>query len=269
MGASIITLTTDFGTGDSYVAQMKGVVLSINPAATIVDITHGIPAHDVRRGAMVLHEAFAAFPPGTVHVAVVDPGVGGARRLLAAEAAGYVFLAPDNGLLAAVFRDHAPSRVVQLARPEWWRANVSHTFHGRDILAPVAARVSLGTPLDQFGPHVDPATLCPLALPAPRATAAGVCGAVEQIDQFGNLITNLRARDLPTADAAELLILAGRVRVRGLSRYYAEQPKGSLLALLGSSGRLELAINAGNAAQTLGLAVGDAIQVIVDREGGS
>jgi hypothetical protein len=267
MSAQIITLTTDFGTRDTYVAQMKGVLLSINPRAVIVDITHAVPAQDVRHGAIVLHEAFGAFPSGTVHVAVVDPGVGGQRRLLAVEAAEHKFLAPDNGLLTCILKQHPTARIVQLARQEWWREDVSRTFHGRDILAPVAAHWSLGADAEMFGPAVDPQGLCLLDMPAPRTAAGRLYGAIEQIDRFGNLITNVRLADLPACEPAELVIMAGKVRVRGLSRYYAEQPMGSLVALIGSSGKLELAINGGNAAQTLNLAVGNAIQVSCNQDG--
>jgi S-adenosyl-L-methionine hydrolase (adenosine-forming) len=258
---SIVTLTTDFGSRDSYVAQMKGVILGIAPEVRIVDVTHAIPPQDVSRGAAVLEEIAAAFPAGTIHVAVIDPGVGSSRALVAAEAAGQRFLAPDNGLLAIVLRRFPPARVHRLTADRFWRKPVSATFHGRDILAPVAAHWSLGTDLAAFGPILDVAALATLAPDAPRRVGAAIVGRVESIDAFGNLISNVREADLPAGDRSAVTIGLGAREIIGINRCYSERPAGSLLALVGSSGKLEIAINDGNAAKELDVAPGTDVHI--------
>src|SRR5262245_4598333 len=175
---SLVTLTTDFGTCDSYVAQMKGVILGIAPQARLVDVTHAIPPQDVARGAHVLEEIAGAFPPDTIHLAVVDPGVGSDRVLLAAEAAGQRFLAPNNGLLSLVFDRWPPSRIHRLAVARFWRRSVAPTFHGRDILAPVAAHWSLGTDPAAFGPPLNPTDLVALRADLPRQAGSATIGRV-------------------------------------------------------------------------------------------
>jgi S-adenosylmethionine hydrolase len=258
---SIITLTTDFGACDSYVAQLKGVVLAINPKVQLVDVTHAIGPQDVARGAAIVEEIMTVFPAGSIHLAVVDPGVGSDRALLAAEAAGQRFLAPDNGLLSPVFRLFASTRIHRLANERYWRKPVSATFHGRDILAPVAAHWSLGVDLAEFGPAVDVTALVTLPAQGTRRAGAVLLGRVETIDAFGNLITNVRDTDLAVHDRAAVTISLGKHQVVGVSRCYSDRPPGSVLALIGSSGCLEIAVNRGNAARQLGVALGDDVRI--------
>lgn len=263
----LITLTTDFGTRDSYVAQMKGAILSINPAVQIVDVTHAIPPQDVSRAAVVVEEIARVFPSGAIHVAVVDPGVGSHRALLAAEAAGQRFLAPDNGLLTMLLRRYPPDRVHCLLENRFWRNPVSATFHGRDILAPVAAHLSLGSDLAEFGPAMSVAALVRLSLGQPQQVGGAVIGRVESIDAFGNLITNICESDLPPGDRHSLSISLGDHLITGISHYYSERPSGGLVAVVGSSGRLEIAINGGSAATKLYLSVGTEIRLESDSGG--
>jgi hypothetical protein len=221
-----------------------------------VDVTHAIPPQDVARGAAILEEIATVFPEATIHVAVVDPGVGTARALLAAEAAGQRFLAPDNGLLAHVIRRFPPTRVHILAADRYWRKPVSATFHGRDILAPVAAHWSLGTDLAKFGPAVDVATLMTLPPDAPWRVGAALVGRIQSIDAFGNLISNIREADLPAGDFSTVSIGLGVGQIVGINHCYSDRPVGSLLALINSSGFLEIAVNGGNAAKVLDVAPG-------------
>jgi hypothetical protein len=262
---SIITLTTDFGGVDSYVAQMKGVILGIAPSATIVDVTHEIPPQDVRRAAAVVVDLVEAFPPGTIHVAVVDPGVGGDRPLVGIEVAGQCFLGPDNGLWSRLAARHAPLRVVRLDRPELWRPSVAATFHGRDILSPVAARLALGLDLAETGSVVPldrPGG--PLVLdgvPGSMRTASGVVGRVVSVDRFGNLITDIPAAWLPPAPRDGVAVEIGPVRIDFLSRCYADLGEGELGALVSSNGCLEIAVRNGDAAKETGIGPGAAVRV--------
>jgi S-adenosylmethionine hydrolase len=258
---SIITLTTDFGVCESYVAQMKGVILGINPQVRLVDVTHAIGPQDVAQGARVVEEIASVYPAGSIHVAVVDPGVGSERALLAAAAAGQRFLAPDNGLLSPLFQRFVPQRVHRLANEHYWRKPVSATFHGRDILAPVAAHWSLGVELAEFGPAVDIASLVTLPSEGVRRIGRTLLGRVETIDTFGNLITNVRDTDLSSGDRTCLTILVEKHRIVGLSRCYSDKPPGSTLALIGSSGLLEIAVNGGNAARQLGTVPGAEVRI--------
>jgi S-adenosylmethionine hydrolase len=258
---AIITLTTDFGAGDSYVAQMKGVILAINPHVQVVDATHAIGPQDVAHGAAIVEEIATIFPAGTIHVAVVDPGVGSDRALLAAEAASQRFLAPDNGLLSLLFGRMAPARVHRLVNDRYWRKPVSATFHGRDILAPVAAHWSLGVNLADFGPAVDVAALVTLPAESVRRVGAALSGRVERIDSFGNLITNVRDADIPVENRATFKISVGNQQIVGMSRCYSDRPPGTLLVLMGSSGRLEIAVTGGNAARQLGVAPGSELRI--------
>jgi S-adenosylmethionine hydrolase len=266
---AIITLTTDFGADDAYVAAMKGVILDINPAATIVDISHSIEPQAVSQAAFVLSTACPYFPPDTVHLVVVDPGVGGRRRAVILETPTAIFVAPDNGVLSYVVQDSLGRPISRAGRtrlpPEleafqitnraFWREPVSPTFHGRDIFAPVAAHISLGKPLTNLGKPI--ATLNALPLPRPERDGAGnLLGHVVHIDRFGNLITDVTAHDLPPAG---LRIEVAGQEVRSLSRCY-EKGRG-LLALVGSSGRLEIALPGGSAAGRLGVRAGDGLRI--------
>ena len=254
---SIITLTTDFGSGSPYVAEMKGVILSICPEATVVDVTHEVPRGDVRQGALVLRRVTSAFPDGAFHVAVVDPGVGTERRILFARLGRQCFVAPDNGLLSAVAQHASPRSFIELTRRQFWRADVSATFHGRDIMAPVAAHLAAGVAPEQRGrPINDPLTL---DWPMAHCEPGRITGEVVSVDRFGNLASNI-AGDMLPADAALSVSCGGR-RAVGLSRSYAPHGRGSLIALIGSDGCLELAVSDGNAAKTLGVGLGAAVEV--------
>ncbi len=254
----LITLTTDFGHGSPYAAQMKGVILAHCQDATLVDITHGIRPQHIREGALVLADAAPHFPAGTIHVAVVDPGVGTARKLVYAEFGGQRFLAPDNGLLTLVSRNVPRQNVYSLARPEYWSATVSPTFHGRDILAPVAGRLASGLPAEKLGPPLD--VLVELALPQPRIASDRALGEVLLVDSFGNLITNIPADRLPAAAlSADLSVECKGRTIAGLQTTYDVAPPGSLVAVIDSQGRLEIAAVRGSAAGVLSACEGTAV----------
>lgn len=252
---SIITLTTDFGPGSAYVAAVKGVILSIHPAAMIVDLSHDVPPQDIRRAALLLDDAADCYPPETIHLAVVDPGVGTDRAIVYAEIGSQRFIAPDNGLLSRLAARTRPSKIIRLTEPEYWRQPVSATFHGRDIMAPVAARLALGLDPDRLGPPLE--KLTPLDWPQVRSAPSRIDGAVIEIDSFGNLITNIEAESLagrPTDRRA--CVVCNIYETWGIYRTYSDQPGGALIALIGSSGRLELALVGGNAARQLGIELG-------------
>ncbi|MGQ0635106.1 MAG: SAM hydrolase/SAM-dependent halogenase family protein [Planctomycetaceae bacterium] len=256
-----IALLTDFGLASGYAAQMKGVILGLLPDTVIVDISHDIAPQNIPQGAVVLDSAIDAFPRETVFVAVVDPGVGGSRRLVGVEAGGQRFLAPDNGLLSELLARMPPGRVHHLTESRFWRHPVSNTFHGRDILAPVAARWCGGEDLAAFGPALPPDQLVRLTALQPRLDAGGVAGEVVAVDGFGNLITNIREAHVPVDQRASAVVCVGSVKIAGVCRYYSERPTGASLALFGSSGRLELAINGASAASQWGLSPGAAVEI--------
>jgi S-adenosyl-L-methionine hydrolase (adenosine-forming) len=258
----IITLTTDFGLVDSYVAQLKGVILGIHPTVAIVDVTHEIPPQDIRRAAGVVSDLVEAFPSGTVHVVVVDPGVGSDRPLVGIEAAGQVFLGPDNGLWSRLVARHTPTRVVRVDRPEYWRSVVSATFHGRDILAPVAARLATGLDLAEVGTLLSgDQRLVVGASPGPVRTASGVAGQVVSVDHFGNLITDIPAEWLPPAPCEGVIVEAGGVRIEEWVRCYADLEPGDIGALIASNGCVEIAVRNGNAGEETGLGAGATVRV--------
>ena len=253
--SGIVTLLTDFGLEDPYVGIVKAVLLGINPATRLVDLTHAIPPQDVRRGALALDAAYRFFPRGTVHLAVVDPGVGGPRRPLAVLADGHYFVGPDNGLFGFVL--DAPGTVaVALANPRYHRASgraVSRTFHARDIFAPAAAHCSLGVPLERFGPTVG--QLVRLEWPRARRLGSRVVGQILLADRFGNLLTNLAGAALP-APPAECVVEAGGRRIDGIVGTYADRPVGGLGAVVDSSGRVEIFVREGSARDRLGIGPG-------------
>src|SRR3972149_2346849 len=204
--SAIITLTTDFGEGSRYVAAMKGVILSLNPAAGIIDLSHRVPHQDIRAGAIALAEAAPFFPPHTIHVAVVDPGVGTERRIGYARIGGQQFIAPDNGLLSRLAAAEPPSKIVCLDEPRFWLPRVSNTFHGRDIMPPVAARLSLGLAPDELGRPLE--ALVPLAWPEAEKVANRITGEVIEVDSFGNLVTNISREMLAGAPTDESVTIA-------------------------------------------------------------
>jgi S-adenosylmethionine hydrolase len=260
MADPIMTLTTDFGDGSHYVAAMKGVILGINPAARLVDLSHRIPPQDVRQAAYVLAQAVPSFPPEVLHVVVVDPGVGTARAVLHVRVAGHRLLVPDNGCWTwlAGAADQPPV-IHRLTESRYWRQPVSATFHGRDIFAPVAAHLSLGVPVSEIGA---PATAWvalerePLVLGRCR-----VVGVVVFVDDFGNLITNIPRGILARlAPHPATVSVAGRDIARWV-RTYGEVEPGTVVALFSSSDHLEIAVNEGNAARLLGAGVGAGVTV--------
>ncbi len=256
-----ITLTTDFGLRDHYVAAMKGVIYRLAPGAAIADITHAIPPQDIPEAAYTLAQAHAWFPAGTIHVVVVDPGVGTARRALLATAGGHFFVAPDNGVLSpALERAAGPVEVRHCTADRFWLPQPSSTFHGRDIFAPMAAWLARGAAAAEFGPPID--DYLRLELPRPRREGSRVFGAILHQDGFGNLITNLTPRDLDWTLAAPRRWRgqAGRAPIRELRGCYAGAPAGSVFAIWGSSGWLELSSSGQSAAELTGLVRGEELQ---------
>ncbi|HEX8459030.1 MAG TPA: SAM-dependent chlorinase/fluorinase [Pyrinomonadaceae bacterium] len=268
---SIITLLTDFGAADYFVGALKGVILSVNARARIVDLTHEIPAHDIRAGAFTLLAAYDSFPAGTIHVGVVDPGVGSARRPLLIATGRYFFVGPDNGLFSYVRERERNISVFHLTNEKFFRAHVSATFHGRDIFAPVAAALSHGVSPETFGRLIEDDTrLAPLApARADDGGAAAWSASVIHIDRFGNLVTNITRRELAFEEFARgvRLEINGRV-ITSFRRFYAEETEASeeaesgLFAIWGSAGFLEIAADRASAAQILRVERGQAVRVV-------
>jgi S-adenosyl-L-methionine hydrolase (adenosine-forming) len=252
---AIITLTTDFGEGSRYVAAMKGVILSINPHVRFVDISHSVPHQDIRTGAIVLAETVRWFPPETIHIGVIDPGVGSSRRIVYARIGSQQFIAPDNGLLSRLATLEKPAKIMCLNQPQFWLPEVSHTFHGRDIMAPVAARISLGLAPDELGQPID--QLLELPWPEVQQVPNRIEGEVVEIDSFGNLITNITREMLRGVPTSEVVgITCGEHETHGIYSTYSDQPSMTFMAHVGSTGRLELAIVDENASAMLGVKVG-------------
>jgi hypothetical protein len=254
----IIVLLTDFGLQDPYAGVMKGAILSVNPEARIVDLTHDVPPQDIGEATRILSASRPYFPAGTIFVAVVDPGVGTDRAILAVETDRHTFLAPDNGLLSFLDRSGSIRRIVQVRESRYFLKPVSRTFHGRDIFAPVAGHLSRGVDLARLGPSLNRMTTQESSVP--HATSKGALqGEVVSIDRFGNLITNIPGEMLP--DARDVKITVGRRSVRTMSRSYADAKKGELLALVGSSGHLEISVNHGSAHKSARINRGDRVLV--------
>lgn len=265
--SGIITLTTDFGLSDSYVGIMKGVILGIARNATIVDITHQIAPQDIHQAAYIVQTFGAFFPPGTIHVVVVDPGVGSKRRRIILTTPNAIYVAPDNGVLTYVWREAITQwgmehcAVYDLTESRYWLPYVSSTFHGRDVFAPVAAHLALGVAPAQFGERSTAIVEAALEQPS-RGRHGELVGRIIHIDHFGNCITNITLRHLQEAGIGERMTaqLIGQ-RIEGLYRTYADVAIGALVALIGSSDHLEIAVRNGNAAQTLGAGIGDVVRV--------
>ncbi len=264
----LITLTTDFGTEDGNVGVMKGVILGINPDAIMVDLSHDIPPQDVAAAAYVLRRAYGYFPPGTLHLVVVDPGVGTDRRPIAMQSSGALFVAPDNGVLSYVL-EHLRStgdapQVVHLTDSAYWLSEISNVFHGRDIFAPVAAHLSLGVPIDVLGPRIDD----PLTIPPPLLVhqPGKIAGQVMHVDHFGNLLTNILETDLSSL-GDQIVTHIGQARVSGLCRTFAQGRQGDLVAYIDSSGHLAIAAANASAQQMLHCGAGDRVDVTLQKEG--
>jgi len=256
----IITLTTDYGTNDHLVGTLKGVILKINPDVTIVDITHNVTPFDLLDGALAIGSAYAYFPPKTVHLVVVDPGVGTERRPLLVSAANEYFVAPDNGVLSVIYEREAESLVVRHANAEhYYLQPVSKTFHGRDIFAPVAACLTKGWQTSGMGAEIQDYKR--FSLPRPKEADGVIKGVILRADSFGNLITNLRQEDLPESvfNGGGINLQVGTQTVNKLVETFAQGNGPEPFAYLGSSGFVEIGVNKGNAARTLGLGRGTAV----------
>ncbi len=274
--SSVITLTTDFGYDDAYVASVKGAILSVNPGASIIDITHSIEPQNILQAAFILSSACRCFPKNTIHMAIVDPGVGTEREAIILKTPSATFVAPDNGILTYVLDDMFPIDIpaaqpgyslhqvvfktgleaVAITDPRFWRRPVSATFHARDVFAPVAGGLSLDISMYEFGAKVNSLHVMPVPKPSPDPDG-NLMGQILHIDRFGNLITNIKSNDLPGRDV--LIEAAGR-SIKGINSYYAEGE--GVMALLGSTGHLELSLRDGSAADFLGMLLGDDVKVI-------
>lgn len=255
----VISLLTDFGTQDGFVGIMKGVILGINPSVALVDLSHEVQPQDIVMGALILRSAMAFFPPGTIHVAVVDPGVGSTRRAIMVETATSVLIGPDNGLLSLAAPPASIQRIIALTNRHYFLPRVSQTFHGRDIFAPVAAHVSRGVPLEDFGPPVT--DLERLTLPVVEHRPHQITGSVLACDRFGNIVTNITAADLLPFPTETLSVSIGAVHIHGLASTYAAVAVGAVTALINSWGMLEIVVRNGSAAQQLGIPRGHAVVV--------
>lgn len=260
MKKRIITLTTDFGSGSKYVAQMKGVILAINPDVSIIDLSHEIPPQDIHRGSLALVDTTPWFPSDSIHVAVIDPGVGTSRELLYAQINGHHYICPDNGLLDRLAAKDSPDRIVALTNDKYWLPDRSSTFHGRDVIAPTAAHVSLGVGPTELGNAKN--DLVRLDWPEVRIVPGKISGTIQSVDSFGNLITDITGAMLEDAPRDEsVLIHCDEHQTHGIFETYADQPAMTLIALIGSSGQLEIAIVNDSAKIMLGVNVGTPVTV--------
>ncbi|WP_293142715.1 MULTISPECIES: SAM-dependent chlorinase/fluorinase [unclassified Microcoleus] len=267
----IITLLTDFGLSDVYVGVMKGTIAQINPQLKVIDITHQIPSQNIAAARFCLMTAFAYFPAETVHVAVVDPGVGSKRRAIAIQCANCFLVGPDNGLFSGVLsRESAlakPSKriaSVELTNPQYWRTpEPSSTFHGRDIFAAAGAHLANGVPLEELGRAVHPASLVQLEIPNFAVTATGAVGCVQYVDRFGNLITNIPNNSIIGNNWSAIISNSSDTIHIASGKTYSDSKPGDLIAIIGSDGWLEIAVNGGSAQSVLQLQVGDKIEIIL------
>jgi hypothetical protein len=263
--SGIITLITDFGLDDFFVGAMKGVILSINPSATIVDLTHTMKPHDIPAAAFTLAQAYRAFPHGTIHVVVVDPGVGSARKPLLVASRQFAFVGPDNGVFSFIYEQGEAEAVIQITSEHYFRKPVSQTFHGRDIFAPVAAWLSRGLNPDGFGHRITEYVKCDL--PQPHMIGpTHIRGQVIHIDRFGNLITNLTGNQLTAKilDAGIELVVADHT-IGTIQTHFAENPSGEPFALFGSTGRLEIAVYLDSAEKLLNASIGTPVDVLLSK----
>jgi S-adenosylmethionine hydrolase len=272
----LVTLTTDFGTADGYVGTMKGVMLGIAPAARLVDISHEIAPQDIRQAAYVLYTSYAFFPPHAVHLVVVDPGVGSVRRPIALRTLSGAFVGPDNGVFTYVLGREPIEALVELLDPRYHLLQASHTFHGRDIFAPAAAHLAAGVPITELGPPVSD----PVTFPLPRLEVAPdtIAGEALHADRFGNVVTSVgrllwsqnelsldaafgQVQEQVRFDADEVVVAVAGRDIPCVRRTYAEVEPGKVLALVGSSGYLEIAVREGSAARRLGISPGDEVEL--------
>jgi S-adenosyl-L-methionine hydrolase (adenosine-forming) len=273
----IITLMTDFGTQDGYVGAMKGVILGIQPQVRIIDITHNIEAQNIEQAASILSDYYPFYPPHTVHVVVVDPGVGSARDPIAVETSRGKFIAPDNGVLTHMLYAEKQWKAVRLENAQYWLPNPSNTFHGRDIFSPAAAHLAGGVPLDDLGLPMN--DLYHFSVPDLSITSQFIKGEVVRIDHFGNVITNIKnlvwiddstlefqrpgSDDKPAKrlDARKAHVMISWHSMDGIYKTFSDAPKGQRLALVGSGGQLEISVNQGNASEVMAIKVGDPVTI--------
>jgi len=259
MTRPVITLTTDFG-DDLFAGVMKGVIVGVNPEARVIDLTHAITPGDVRAGAFALLAGCRYFPPGAIHVVVVDPGVGSSRRVLCVRTREATFLAPDNGVLSWVLGRDAPVEIRAVENRTFFLEHVSHTFHGRDVFAPVAAHLSLGVEPEELGPEIPPDDIARMPFPQPeRPDARTLRGEILTIDRFGNCISNIGAEEVTKADPPSVQVEAASLCLSGLHTSYADAAAGTPLAIIGSAGFVEIAVSGASAARRFGLKVGDTV----------
>ncbi len=252
---------TDFGTTDGYVAAMKGALLSVFPKASFVDITHHIPTQDITEAAFQLANVWSLFPPGTVHLTVVDPGVGSVRRAIAVQSAGHLFVTPDNGLLTMILAENPVEEAVVLDNTEFHRSNVSSTFHGRDIFGPVAGAIASGEhSLSDVGSPIDPYSIVQLPWVPVTDEDGKISAPVVSVDRFGNCRTLITESHIP-GDHASVFVSCRDVTVRGIFNTYSQVPNGKTLALFGSHGGLELAVRGGSASRSWDIRRGDEVVV--------
>lgn len=261
MAAPIITLTTDYGTTDHLVAVMKGVILKINPDAHLIDISHSVMPYDILDGALVIGQAYRHYPPKAIHIVVVDPGVGSQRRPILVSGDQHYFIAPDNGVLSVVYEREPKVAVRHITSSHYFQNPVSNTFHGRDIFAPVAAWLSKNWQTPSFGEEVT--DYVRFSLPKPKAANNTTKGVVLKVDNFGNLITNLTADDVPKliAQGSGFKISIGGKEILKFANSYTQGAQGEAFAIMGSSGFLEISVNRGHAARTLGVQRGAEVSV--------
>jgi S-adenosylmethionine hydrolase len=259
---AIITLTTDFGWSDYYVGAMKGVIYQISPQSTVVDITHDVPACNILSGSLVLREIWRTFPPKTIHVGIVDPGVGSARPIILAKYAGQFFLVPDNGLVTLIHQMYRPEQVNEVINTGLFCQPVLPTFHARDIFAPVAAHLAKGLDPDQVGPRINMVRLLELPLPQPDKNGTLV-GSVIHIDHFGNLVSNITPEQLRVHvnHGFGANVYFGSYEIGPIRKTFADVPEKSLVAYIGSAGLLEIAVNQGRADRTLNATLNNTVEV--------
>jgi len=262
MTRPILTLTTDFGLGDHFVGTMKGVILGICPQVQIVDISHGVTPFEIGEGAYLIAQAYRYFPKKTVHVVVVDPGVGTARRPILMEAAGQYFVAPDNGVLSLVLAREAGAKFRLISNAKYFLPQVSTTFHGRDIFAPMAAHLAAGVPAARIGKRIED-YLKPGFDKPHREGKRTWMGRILKIDRFGNVITNFHVDDFGDLGLRSFSFAFGPVTVTAMARNYAERAPGELFAILGSSGYYEVSVSQGSAAKAIGCETGASIELMV------
>ena len=259
---SIITLLTDFGTEDAYVGVMKGVILSINPSAAVIDVCHYIDPQDLTEAAYLTKSSYRYFPKGTIHIIVVDPGVGGNRSIIAVKLSGHIFLAPDNGVLTLLMDEEEVDTIVRVENTHYFLDSISRTFHGRDIFAPVGSHISKGVPIEKLGPHLIMQDLIRLNIPKPYISDKNeLIGMIISIDRFGNCISNIDENCLnkfvKNGFEKKLEIKIGKTVIKGLSHTYTDAGSKRPLAIIGSFGYLEIASNCDNAGHLLNIKKGD------------